>query len=328
MRIKSSTGCATLCALRIVPLTFCVRVVAVSMTPQQMLEFELEVLRKVDGCSGVNDFGTEGGPGQYGVHLHVRPAPGAPRKFKRVACASDKPTKLDAARVARAHVVEVLGAAAVERAEQIVREQRAAARAASSSSVPRNVNAVLGETQRLAAVLRAAESRAEKAETAAEHAAAEAAEAAAAILREPEAVRKQAWQEVEAACAAADAHAKRQRVEPTVEAVKEPAWRSRPYAAYDTVDKWVRREGELWNRRRVQLSADKPGRSAEHLRPHGPNGNDGPLNHWRRSVVGAVLDWADGSVADAAKVIFWVIEELGLQVRFAVLPDGSTSLLS
>ena len=64
---------------------------------------------------------------------------------------------------------------------------------------------------------------------------------------------------MEAARAAADAHAKRQRVEATVEAVKEPAWRSRPYAAYDTVDKWVRREGELWNRRRVQLSADKPG---------------------------------------------------------------------
>ena len=103
------TGCATLCALRIVPLTFCVRVVAVSMTPQQMLEFELEfeleVLRKVDGCSGVNDFGTEGGPGQYGVIFHIRSAPGAPRKTKRIPCTRVLVTKLDAALAARAHVV-------------------------------------------------------------------------------------------------------------------------------------------------------------------------------------------------------------------------------
>ena len=97
-----------------------------------------------------------------------------------------------------------VGDAAVEAAERLVTERRAAA--GTSASVERNVNAVLGKTQRLQALLRAAQTRATKAEVAAERAETEAAEAAAAILREPEAARKQAWLELEAAQAALDAH--------------------------------------------------------------------------------------------------------------------------
>ena len=251
-------------------------------------EHELEVLQAIVGVSGAKYFGTEGHKSkQFGVNLYVHPEPEAERKKIRVACAADKPTQADAARAAKRRVAAILGEAAVETAERLVTERRAAA---GPSGVERTVNAVLGETQRLQALLRAAQTRATKAEVAAERAETEAAEAAAAILREPEAARKQAWLELEAAHAALDAHAKRQRVESgeAAPAIKEPEWRLRPYAKYDTVDKWRKREGELWNRRRVKLSAAKPARPAEKLKPSGPNGDDGPLNHWRRSVVGAV----------------------------------------
>ena len=213
---------------------------ASTSTPDR--ERELEVLQAVVGVSGANYFGTDGHKRkQYGVALYVRP-PGTSygeREKIRVACAADKPTQADAARAAKRRVTEILGEAAVEAAERLVAERRAAA-GSSSAGVERTVNAVLGATQRLKAVLRAAERRAETAETAAARAAAEAAETAAAILREPEAARRQAWLEVEAAQAALDTHTKRQRVDQTetTPAAKEPAWRARPYAEYDTVQKW------------------------------------------------------------------------------------------
>jgi hypothetical protein len=209
---------------------------------------ELEVLRAVVGVSGANYFGTEGHKSkQFGVNLYVRPEPEAERQQIRVPCAADKPTQADAARVAKRRVAAILGEAAVETAERLVTERHTA-----GPSVERNVNAVLGETQRLRAVLRGAETRADAAERAATRAEAEAAEAVAAILRAPEEARKAAWLEVEAAQASLDAHTKRQRVEQEAIAVKEPEWRSRPYAAYDTVQKWIDREGELWKRRRVK----------------------------------------------------------------------------
>jgi hypothetical protein len=104
--------------------------------------------------------------------------------------------------------------------------------------------------------------------TAAEQAAVRAAAEAAAIIREPEAARQAAWQELAVARAALEAHhqqqqPKRQRVEgeaagaeaagdaEAAPEVADLAWRTRPYAKYDTLQKWVDREGELWNRRRV-----------------------------------------------------------------------------
>ena len=63
--------------------------------------------------------------GQYGVQLQVRPAPDAPRKMKRVACSSIVGwSKLDAALAAREYVRSVLGAAALEAAEERVRIER------------------------------------------------------------------------------------------------------------------------------------------------------------------------------------------------------------
>ena len=97
----------------------------------------------------------------------MRPEPEAERQQIRVPCAADKPTQADAARVAKRRVAAILGEAAVETAERLVTERRAAA---GPSGVERTVNAVLGETQRLQALLRAAQTRATKAEVAAERA--------------------------------------------------------------------------------------------------------------------------------------------------------------
>ena len=139
-------------------------------------ERELEVLRVIVGVTGANYFGTEGHrKKQFGVHLQVRANPEAERQMIRVPCSGDKPTQADAAREAKRRVAAVLGDAAVEAAERLVTERRAAA--GTSASVERNVNAVLGKTQRLQALLRAAQTRATKAEVAAERAETEAAEA-------------------------------------------------------------------------------------------------------------------------------------------------------
>ena len=65
-----------------------------------LLKYHLAVLNAVEGVTGVNDFGTEGNHSQqFGVQLYVRERPGSARQKIRVACALDKPTKLDAALV-------------------------------------------------------------------------------------------------------------------------------------------------------------------------------------------------------------------------------------
>lgn len=84
-------------------------------------------------------------------------------------------------------------------------------------------------------------------------------------------------------------------------------WQRRPYASYD-LETWRRLEGEMWSRRRKPLS-DKPGRLKM---PRGER--DGALHHWRRGLVGAVCDWAEGSKEDAVTLILALIKELGLRV--------------
>ena len=59
------------------------------------------MLRAVEGVTGVSAFGTEGNHReQFGVQLYVRVQPDSTREKIRVACAHDKPTKIDAALVA------------------------------------------------------------------------------------------------------------------------------------------------------------------------------------------------------------------------------------
>ena len=50
------------------------------------------------------------------------------------------------------------------------------------------------------------------------------------------------------------------------------------------------------------------------------------MHHWRRGMVGAVLDWAEGSEADAATLVLMLIEELELQdvLREKLKPSQDT----
>ena len=48
------------------------------------LEYQLAVLRAVDGVTGVSIFGVEGRDKQHGINLYIRASPGVPRKQIRV----------------------------------------------------------------------------------------------------------------------------------------------------------------------------------------------------------------------------------------------------
>ena len=73
---------------------------------------------------------------------------------------------------------------------------------------------------------------------------------------------------------------------------------------------WHRQETMFWRRRNEPLT-NKPGRLPSEL-PRGER--DGPIDHERRSIAGSVRDWAEGSRADAAKLLFATIKELELEV--------------
>ena len=81
------------------------------------LEYQLAVLRAVDGVTGVSIFGVEGRDKQHGINLYLCVSPDEPRTRIREACAQHKPTKLQAALVARQRVAAALGSAALEAAE-------------------------------------------------------------------------------------------------------------------------------------------------------------------------------------------------------------------
>ena len=75
----------------------------------------------------------------------------------------------------------------------------------------------------------------------------------------------------------------------------------RPYDEWkDPLSEFMRQEGMLWTRRRIELSEGVTARLPEEM----PRGQDGPMYHWRRGLVFAVQDWAEGSKADAAKLVF------------------------
>lgn len=178
-----------------------------------------------------------------------------------------------------------------------------------------------------------AAARAEKAEAAALEAEAKADAERARALAQPMEACVLAYAEVERVKALLDAYQqapKRQRVEGAaqqqeVELPKEPPYRSRPYGQWGTVRVWLSYEGEIWNRRRVPLSDGKPARQPEQM----PRGENGPLDHWRRGLVGALQDWAEGSKADAAKLVISLIKRLGLEVCAAhpsTPPSACTSL--
>ena len=305
------------------------------------LAYELAVLRAVPGTSQVNDSGNEGdGLNKTSVKLFlpggkvVPHDPSAQPKMIRIHCSTSVPTKLEAARKLKATLSDVLGPEVIAAAEETVRAQHAAAAAAAaaagegSSTAPAlNAFDVMG----LRSKLDCAEIVARRAEAAAGKAETEAALAYKEIVRAPEEARKAAWQAVAdrsaALQAALDTLGKRQRTEApaATPADQEPVWRSREYACYETVAKWLELETKVYVRRRVPLDPKKLGRSPEELR----RGEQGPMHHWRRGMVGAVLDWAEGSEADAATLVLMLIEELELQVlvrpRAPGWPRGATA---
>lgn len=128
-----------------------------------------------------------------------------------VHCGATFATKLDAAREVKSRLIGIVGEAAVIAAEQLVAARAVAvhppssAAASSSSAAPQSAFAVLGETQRLKSVLRAAELRAASAEKVSRE--------ADRIVSESEAACMLAYASVEEAKAALARHGKRQRVE-------------------------------------------------------------------------------------------------------------------
>ena len=122
---------------------------------------------------------------------------------------------------------------------------------------------------------------AKRAEAAAGKAETEAALAYKEIVRAPEEARKAAWHAVEDQSAdlqsALDTLGKRQRtkVPAAMPADQESVWRSREYACYETVAKWLELETKVYVRRRVPLDPEKLGRPPKELR----RGEPGPMNY-------------------------------------------------
>ena len=74
---------------------------------------------------------------------------------------------------------------------------------------------------------------------------------------------------------------------------------------------WRSLEAQAYVRRLRVLSAEAPARASNEL-PRGERA--GFLHHPRRGLIGALRDWAEGSKADAAKMVFALIKELELEV--------------
>lgn len=64
------------------------------------------------------------------------------------------------------------------------------------------------------------------------------------------------------------------------------------------------------------LVADKEGKSAENLKPGGERGF---LDHWRCGLIGAVQYWADGSRANAIRMVHLLIKQLGIEVCMCLI---------
>jgi hypothetical protein len=279
---------------------------------------ELRVLRALPGVKYVGDFPAGRAVSdlnKIGVKMMFPGGLDVPHdseaKLRQISvhCSANVPDKLAAALAMKGKLAVVLGAAAIAAAQQLVLDEVAAeASAGASASAPPTAFSVLGATQRLQSQLRAADLRAQAAERAAVIAEEEAARSAVLHVAGPEAARKDAWASLEAARDALATHTKKQRAEATTAPAPatEPAWRSRLYADYQ-LEMWRQEEGKVYNRRREPLT-DKPSRPAAELR----RGEFGPLDHWRRGLVGAVQDWAAGSRADAAMMIYALIQRLEL----------------
>ena len=278
------------------------------------------VLLEIASLPLVTSVKLSGEPGDKPTNIKVRANVKAefvalPKSRQPSVCLSqERPTQLEAAR----GLLEKLrssdkGGYAQELAAAAAAAAEAPADAGSSSS-PSHAPSAFDRLKAASVAHRALKQAVADAERAAREAC-DAERAATAAREEAEAAAAEAKAALAAfeprTAAQRDAEAKRQKTRHPREA--------RPYDTYLDVQEWRRQETLQWDRRRVALT-DKPARRAEDLKPRGPTGVDGPLNHWRRSVAGAVLDWAEGSRADAAKIVMWTIEHLELEVSLLAPP--------
>jgi len=301
------------------------------------LEHHLAVLNEIVGVTGAKDFGTEGDRDkQFGVYLSLRTAPGRDGVSRiRVPCTAVIETKLDAALVARQKVAAALGPAGPAACEAA--EQRVLAKLHGAGDASADASTAAAPTEEELEWLASwfdthpdpSEITHAQAEAALlQHRKQQAGAATAARLMEA--------QVLQARFRAAELRFKRAEVDmrkakaALPDAVEPQPKRARsgeprPYEKWsDPLGEFIREEGMLWTRRRVELSADKAARPPEKM-PRGKDaeGNErGPLRHWRRGLVFALQDWAEGSKADAAKLVFDLIEELELEVRLPLCLAG------
>ena len=280
----------------------------------RQLELALAVLRAVEGVTSVSAYPRDGyDPTDFqknGVRFKVRID--GKNKLVNTPTAQDKPSKLDAARHAISKLADLVGKQVVELAtvqvgmgaattpppspelteaemqwlaewydmqpepDLVTLEQAHAALAAHRASTGgTSATQKLFEAQLLQAKLRAATMRMEK--------------AAAEVARWQAAIDEQQAE-------------KRQR---TVEPATGNYWDGW------SEKEWKRQEKMISDRRAVKLSADVLARLPSEM-PRGQQ--DGPLDHERLGLIGSLQYWAEGSEADAAKLLASLIKRLELQV--------------
>lgn len=89
----------------------------------------------------------------------------------------------------------------------------------------------------------------------------------------------------------------------------------------DEVDeKWGGWDLSTFRRKEIQTQRGRERELSNSVAPRLPSEfargqRDGPLDHWRHGLVGALQFWANGSSGDAAKLVAGLVKRLGLKVH-------------
>ena len=307
------------------------------------LDRELTVLKAIEGVGRVYELPR----GRFDaaklnnnrVECRVALPDGESYRTVRKKCGGDCPDKVAAARNVKAQVQALLGAAAVEAAEQRV-QQSMGSGAAGSSSTGMPVFEFQRERSRLLGVVEAVRLRVAKARQAERKAELEheeqqrqltEAQATLEALLEQHPY-KRVREEAAAAAASTAAAAEKQRIEAALAADAAagppPHPRTKQNPPRDNPPYWARfwsytrttyqkEEVEEQDRRAVEVPKEGP---ADPKQAQLPPGDDtrGWHKHWRRGVFGALQSWAAGDrgaivyMLAACAVHFGVVDAVGL----------------
>jgi hypothetical protein len=285
-----------------------------SVSDDAKVEHIIAVLKATPGCTGAGE-SPYNGPELNKMDVHVR----VDGKMIRRSGSAEFDTKLKMALHVRGRVEGMVGKAVVALAE----EQLVSGGGGSSSSTQPEPHVTEAEMAWLAAWMDqqsdpSAITHADAETALMQHRAQQAGKATLSRLKEAQVqLAKVRAAELRLARAQRDldqAKAAMPAVEPQPKRARSGEPRQpRPYDEWkDPLSEFTRQEGMLWTRRRIQLSEGVAARLPEEM-PRGQE--DGPMYHWRRGLVFAVQDWAEGSKADAAKLVFALITELKLEVH-------------